>query len=164
MAVRRRPFAFSSVAGAGVLAAAVAVAPTAAQETASQTVVIKGQVLTEGADQPFSVKRFDEAVIRQRQVPQVQQLFREVAGMAVRGLGYDGVADSMTLRGFSGGGHGGDVGFAIDGIPLNEASSHADGYADLNVVVPLEIEGIDVFKGPVSAPPRTITVGASLDF
>src|SRR5690606_8589186 len=44
-----------------------------------------------------------------------------------------------------------DLGAVIDGIPLNEAMSHADGYVDLNAVVPLEIESFSVFKGPVSA-------------
>jgi len=124
-----------------------------AQQPAPQFegIVIKGQALSEGRDLPFSVRRFDLRDLRDRQVSQAQQLFRGVAGMEVRGLGYDGVADSITLRGFSGGGHGGDIGYVIDGIPLNEASSHADGYAEINVVVPLELEGMDVFKGPVSA-------------
>jgi outer membrane receptor protein involved in Fe transport len=71
--------------------------------------------------------------------------------MAVRNFGLSGVADSIVLRGFGGGGHGGDLGIVVDGIPLNEAMSHADGYADLNVIVPLEIGAMNVFKGPVSA-------------
>ncbi|MET1113551.1 MAG: TonB-dependent receptor, partial [Comamonas sp.] len=38
----------------------------------------------------------------------------------------------------------------LDGISLNEAMSHADGYFDLNVVVPLELEEVAVHQGPVS--------------
>ena len=57
----------------------------------------------------------------------------------------------IRARGFGGGGHGGDLGAVIDGIPLNEAMSHADGYVDFNVVVPLEIANLAVYKGPVSA-------------
>jgi outer membrane receptor protein involved in Fe transport len=64
--------------------------------------------------------------------------------------GLGGVANVISLRGFGGGAHGGDLGFVLDGIPLNEAISHADGYADLNVIIPLEIERIDVVKGPSS--------------
>ncbi|MFG5411165.1 TonB-dependent receptor [Piscinibacter sakaiensis] len=144
----RRP---TGLAAAALGLCAAAMAEDGTTTTTLDTVVVKGQGLSEGRHQPFSVTRFDAALLRERQVSQAQQLFREVPGMTVRGLGYDGVADSMTLRGFSGGGHGGDIGFVIDGIPLNEASSHADGYADLNVIVPLELAGMDVFKGPVSA-------------
>ncbi|WP_424191612.1 TonB-dependent receptor [Ampullimonas aquatilis] len=119
------------------------------QETLSE-VVVKGQSLTESRNQPFTSKKFVQEDFRERQVSQPEQLFREVPGMEVRGLGYGGVANSITLRGFSGGGHGGDIGFVIDGIPLNESSSHADGYADMNVIIPLELAGMTIFKGPVS--------------
>ncbi len=57
----------------------------------------------------------------------------------------------IVIRGFGNGGHGGDLGAVIDGIPLNEAMSHADGYVDLNVIIPLEIDSFTVLKGPVSA-------------
>ncbi len=131
------------------LPAIAAAAP--ADEVPLAEIVVKGQGLGVSRHQPYSVQQFSAEDFRERQVAQPEQLFREVAGMEVRGLGYGGVANSMTLRGFSGGGHGGDIGFVLDGIPLNESSSHADGYADLNVVVPLELAGMDVFKGPVSA-------------
>ncbi|WP_326542916.1 TonB-dependent receptor [Pseudorhodoferax sp.] len=149
--MRQRLFALSAPVVNAAALATLCTAGTAQQVAQVDQIVIKGQALTEGKDQPYSVKRFDQADLRERQLTQAQQLFREVAGMEVRGLGYDGVADSITMRGFSGGGHGGDIGYVIDGIPLNEASSHADGYADLNVIVPLELQGMDVFKGPVSA-------------
>lgn len=126
-------------------------ADTAAREVTLDSVVVKGQALSLSPHQPYSSQQFSQEDFRERQVSQPQQLFREIPGMEVRGLGYGGVADSMTLRGFSGGGHGGDIGFVFDGIPLNEASSHADGYADLNVVVPLELEAMNVYRGPVSA-------------
>ncbi len=71
--------------------------------------------------------------------------------MNVQNYQLSGVADTLVLRGFGGGGHGGDLGVVIDGIPLNEAMSHADGYVDFNVIVPLEIERLTVYKGPVSA-------------
>ena len=98
-----------------------------------EPLVIKGQTLTVSRNQPFTVHVFDKEFIAERQVSHVEQLFRETAGMEVRSLGYGSVANSIILRGFSGGGHGGDIGFVVDGIPLNEASSHADGYADLSV-------------------------------
>jgi outer membrane receptor protein involved in Fe transport len=113
-------------------------------------VVVKGQALR-GANAPFSVDAFNADSVRALHVSHPQELFRQVPGMAVRNFGLAGVADSIVLRGFGGGGHGGDLGVVIDGIPLNEAMSHADGYVDLNVIVPLEIGGLTVYKGPVSA-------------
>lgn len=113
-------------------------------------VVVKGQALR-GANAPFSVDALDTARIRYLRVSHPEELFKQVPGMAVRNLGLSGVADSIVMRGFGGGGHGGDLGVVIDGIPLNEAMSHADGYVDLNVVVPLEIGAMTVYKGPVSA-------------
>lgn len=100
-------------------------------------VVVKGQALR-GANAPFSVDALDAARIRELRVSHPGELFRQVPGMAVRNLGLAGVADSIVMRGFGGGGHGGDLGVVIDGIPLNEAMSHADGYVDLAVVVPLD--------------------------
>ncbi|MBN9411143.1 MAG: TonB-dependent receptor [Burkholderiales bacterium] len=130
-------------------ALAWAQATTVAREL--EAVTVKGEAVTASRDQPYSMQAFGREEFRERQVTQPEQLFREVPGMEVRGLGYGGVANSITLRGFSGGGHGGDIGFVIDGIPLNEASSHADGYADLNVLVPLELSSMKVYRGPVSA-------------
>lgn len=113
-------------------------------------VVVKGQTL-QGANAPFTATRFDPDEIREARVSHPQELFRFVPGMTVRDYGLAGVGDSIVLRGFGNGGHGGDIGFVIDGIPLNEAMSHADGYADLAVLVPLEIGAMTVHHGPVSA-------------
>ena len=114
---------------------------------------IKGQSLSAaaGGQAAYSVTRMDEQEIREAQVSRVQSLFQNVPGMNLTSYGLPGVADAVSLRGFGGGGHGGDVGFVLDGIPLNEAMSHADGYADLDVVVPLEVAGMTVLRGPVSA-------------
>ncbi len=134
-----------------IFACGSANADTLPKPVTLDSVVVKGQAMSASPDQPYSVQQFSQEDFRERQITQPEQLFREVPGMEVRGLGYGGIANSMTLRGFSGGGHGGDIGFVLDGIPLNEASSHADGYGDLNVVVPLELGGMSVFRGPVSA-------------
>ena len=163
----KRPIAaIVSVTLASVVYAQTAVTPTAQarQETVIaandpatdkpitiDSVIIKGQAISTSAQQPFSVKTFDKEDFRERQVRQVEQLCREVAGMEVRGLGYGNVANSITLRSFSGGGHGSDIGIVVDGLPLNEASSHTDGYADVGVLIPIEIASMSVFRGPVSA-------------
>jgi len=126
------------------------VAPPPVAVVALDQIVVKGQALR-GANAPFSVDVLDLETIRDLRVSHPEDLFRQVAGMNVRYLGLGGVADSIVLRGFGGGGHGSELGVVVDGIPLNEAMSHADGYVDLNVIVPLEIGSMTVFKGPVSA-------------
>jgi outer membrane cobalamin receptor len=124
-----------------------AATPTPAQQL--EPIVVKGQALR-GARQPYSVSAFTTEEIRAQQASHPQELLRWVPGMHVRSLGLGGVADPIVLRGFASGAHGGDIGFVVDGIPLNEAMSHSDGYADLSVLIPLEIDALTVFRGPVS--------------
>nr|WP_286197338.1 TonB-dependent receptor [Variovorax boronicumulans] len=115
-----------------------------------RTVDVKGATLRDAAAS-YSTTVVEAEEIQQLHVSQAQELFRNVPGMHVQNYQLSGVADTIVLRGFGGGGHGGDLGVVLDGIPLNEAMSHADGYVDFNVIVPLEIERLRVFRGPVSA-------------
>ena len=113
-------------------------------------ILVKGQAL-DLRDNAFSTTRLTGAAIAEDRVSDIDALFRNVPGMTVRSIGYGAVASSTVIRGFGGGGHGGDLGVVLDGIPLNEANSHADGYVDVQVLVPLEIEDLTVYRGPVSA-------------
>ena len=119
--------------------------------TVLDTIEVKGEGLSETGAAGFTHTTIDNEEIRALAVDQIDDLYRQVPGMNVRDFGLPGVASSIVLRGFSNGGHGGDIGYVVDGIPLNEAMSHADGYADLNVIVPLELKSMTVLKGPVSA-------------
>ncbi|MEG1455758.1 MAG: TonB-dependent receptor plug domain-containing protein, partial [Comamonas sp.] len=121
----------------------------AAQESVLATVTVKGQALQAGRA-AYSVPTLGSEEIKQAAVSEVEVLWRQVPGMHVNDYQLSGVANSVVLRGFSGGGHGGDIAATLDGISLNEAMSHADGYFDLNVVVPLELEEVAVHQGPVS--------------
>lgn len=120
-----------------------------AEEQSLPVIVIKGQALAADSS-AFTVNVIEQDTIRERNASQLQEMYREVPGISVRGLGLGGVADSINMRGFTGGGHGGDIGMAIDGVSLNESMSHADGYADQNVIIPLEVERMTVYKGPSS--------------
>ena len=121
-----------------------------ADKSAMDEIVVKGQLLR--AEQSgFSATVLDAEQIREQSPGDIDELFDNVPGMSVRDFQLGGVANSIVIRGFGGGGHGGDLGAVIDGIPLNEAMSHADGYVDLNVITPLEIQSFTVTKGPVSA-------------
>ena len=114
------------------------------------TIEIKGQT-ARGAAAAYSSTELSTQDIQDAHISHPQELLRKVPGMSVQSYQLSGVGDAIVMRGFGGGGHGGDIGVVLDGIPLNEAMSHADGYVDLNVVVPLEIDRFTVYKGPVSA-------------
>ncbi len=117
---------------------------------AIEVVTVKGQALN-GLNSSFSATEFSTNDIRFKQVRDINEMLEDVSGVSIRDYGLGGVASSTIIRGFGDGAHGGDLGVVIDGIPLNEANSHADGYVDLNVIIPLEVEQMTVYKGPVSA-------------
>lgn len=126
-------------------------APAYAEEAAdADTIVVKGQRI-QAELSAWSTTTLDTADIRKQSVSDFDELLRFVPGMTVRDFGMGGVANGIVIRGFGNGGHGGDLGAVIDGIPLNEAMSHADGYVDLNIIVPLEVGAMTVYRGPVSA-------------
>lgn len=144
----RRPAVRAFVCAACLLAPAA----TLAQEAAApdEPIVVKGQLVA-AEDAAWSTTTLTTEDIREQGFADFDDLLRFVPGVAVRDFGLGGVANAIVIRGFGNGGHGGDLGAVIDGIPLNEAMSHADGYVDLNVVVPLEVDGLTVYRGPVSA-------------
>lgn len=91
------------------------------------------------------------ADIKNLVVEQPLRILEQVPGVNVVAYGQGGVADQFSMRGFGSGGHGGQAGVEIDGVSLNEAEGHADGYADLNILIPLNISKVKVYKGPTSA-------------
>lgn len=76
------------------------------------------------------------------------QVLRLIPGfVAVEHSGGAGKADQYFLRGFDAD-HGTDVGFFLDGMPINlRTHAHGQGYTDLNFIIPETIEGVDVHKG-----------------
>lgn len=82
-------------------------------------------------------------------IEQPLRIVENIAGINVPSYAQGGVADNFTVRGFEGG-HSGGAGIEIDGISLNEAEGHSDGYGDINVLIPLNIARAKVYKGPSS--------------
>lgn len=111
---------------------------------------IKGDAARDAAA-AYSTTTLAAQDIHDARVTRPEDLLRQVPGVSVQDYQLSGVANAIVMRGFGSGGHGGDVGVVLDGIALNEAMSHADGYADLNVIVPLELQRLTAHKGPVSA-------------
>lgn len=134
----------------------------------AQTAILPG-ILVKGErfrpeESGFTANVVEQDEIRERHLSRMQDLFREVPGMSVNELGLGGVGDNIVMRGFGNGGHGGDIGMSIDGIPLNETMSHADGYVDQNVIIPLELKRMTVYKGPSSVLYGNFNRGGTIAF
>jgi len=100
---------------------------------------------------PATINIIDSEDIEELTIQRTDEILEEIPGIEIGNYNQGGVANSFSIRGFRSAAHGGDAAIYIDGIPLNEGESHADGYADMNVIIPLEIEKVEIYKGPSSA-------------
>lgn len=121
----------------------------AAENVDLDKITVKGEGMRE-ADRSFTVNTVGRDQIGAQRWDNPLDIFEEVPGVEVRSIQGGSVGDFITIRGMTSGGHGGDLGFSLDGISLNEAEGHSDGYADTNIIIPLEVESLTVYKGPVS--------------
>lgn len=113
-------------------------------------VVVKGEVFSE-KDSAYSINRIDAKKIEKLKISRTADILNEVPGVNISEYGQGGLSNAVTMRGFNSGIHGGDMGIYLDGIPLNEYYGHGGGYGDPNVLVPLELDRVMVYKGPTSA-------------
>ncbi|MBU0681982.1 MAG: TonB-dependent receptor [Proteobacteria bacterium] len=126
-------------------------------------ITVKGEAIS-AASQPTTTNVIGSEQIRELQLLQPEKILEEVPGIEIHRYGMGGVANEFAIRGFNNGGHGGDAAVAIDGILLNEGESHADGYADMNVIIPLELDRVEVFKGPSSPLFGNFARGGAISF
>ena len=91
-------------------------------------------------------------------------LLRQTAGIEVHEQGQGpGFASNASIRGFSSD-HSSDLGTWIDGVPNNEpVNGHAEGYNDLNTVIPQMIRSVDAIKGPTSARYGNFALAGAVD-
>ncbi|WP_319381529.1 TonB-dependent receptor [Thiomicrorhabdus sp.] len=129
-------------------------------------ITVKGEAMEE-SNQSFTVNIVDRSQIEERNsTDDVLRLIEDAPGMTMSTGAYaaGGIASAFEIRGFSGGGHGSDAAVYIDGIPLNEGDSHADGFADTNILIPIEVEKLSIYKGPVSPLFGNFARGGTLAF
>ncbi|WLE96227.1 MAG: TonB-dependent receptor [Candidatus Electrothrix communis] len=126
-------------------------------------ITVKGEAIT-AADQPATVNLVDMEEVQEIKLSQPEEILEEVPGIEIHRYGMGGVANEFTIRGFKNAGHGGDAAIAVDGILLNEGESHADGYADMNIIIPLELDRVEVFKGPSSPLFGNFARGGAISF
>ena len=77
-------------------------------------------------------------------------ILQKVPGVVIQDYGQGAVASQFSMRGLQLG-HNTGAAIFIDGVPLNESTSHGDGYGDFNTLIPEDIDYIEVIKGPSSA-------------
>ncbi|MEL6557734.1 MAG: TonB-dependent receptor [Bacteroidota bacterium] len=118
--------------------------------TELKDVYVTGAVLQE-ENQTITVNEIDLLQIKTLHIEQPLRLIEQVPGVDLVAFRQGGVADQFSIRGFGGGGHEGQAGVQIDGISLNEAEGHSDGYADMNILIPINLRTLKVYKGPSSA-------------
>lgn len=143
---------------AGGLAAAPAQAAedAAAQSEPAQTakkrkvllddVVVRGDAALEGLDAMDATTLSNEDITDRIYVTPLDMV-KLVPGLTVNQYHQGGTAAAFQMRGFTSCSHGPDAAIFLDGVPLNET----DGYADTNIIIPMEVERLDVVKGPASA-------------
>jgi outer membrane cobalamin receptor len=86
-----------------------------------------------------------------RPLARVGELIEVVPGMIATQHSGPGKANQYFLRGFNLD-HGSDFSTLFDGMPVNfRTHAHAQGYMDLNFIIPEIIERIDFKKGPYFA-------------
>lgn len=153
----------SATAALGMALGGAAGMARAGEPVVLETITVKGEAVP-AASQPVTVNVIDEETIGELKLLRPEKLLEEVPGIEIHNYGQAGVANEFAIRGFNNGGHGGDAAIYLDGIPLNEGESHADGYADMNVIIPLEIERVEVYKGPSSPLFGNFARGGAISF
>ena len=117
--------------------------------TSLSEIYVRGEALNR-ENNTITVDIIGQEEIQSLNIEQPLRLIEQVPGVDLVAYRQGGVADQFSIRGFGGGGHAGEAGAQIDGISLNEAEGHSDGYADLNVLIPLNLKSMKVYKGPSS--------------
>ncbi|HEX7945924.1 MAG TPA: TonB-dependent receptor plug domain-containing protein, partial [Phenylobacterium sp.] len=76
-------------------------------------------------------------------------IFRSIPGVQVGDFGQVGIAQGVSFRGWPGAQDSSAVAFFLDGVQRNEASgTGANGYLDINPVIPELLDDVTVVKGP----------------
>ena len=118
-------------------------------ETQLSEIMVRGQAI-DPKNQAITVNDITRKQLQTLNIDSPIRIIEQVPGVDLNAYYQGGVADQFSIRGFGGGGHEGQAGVQIDGVSLNEAEGHADGYADLNILIPLNLEKVKVYKGPSS--------------
>ncbi|MDR1921006.1 MAG: TonB-dependent receptor [Candidatus Adiutrix sp.] len=119
-----------------------------AAEVALQEIEVRAAVRREEL-LSTSATVLENADLADRVFVQPLDMIKLSPGTSITQYGESGIAPAFTVRTFSAGHGGGDVTMYLDGIPLHD-NGHADGYLDTGLIMPIEIERMEIIKGPSS--------------
>src|SRR5262249_28671315 len=136
----------------GIVCAACALGIVLPAHGQVETIVVTGrsQNLTGTADSANqgAVSAEDLAL---RPLLRPGEVVEEIPGVIISQHSGSGKANQYFLRGFNLD-HGTDLEVSVDDVPVNMPSNaHAQGYADLNFLIPELVESVDYKKGPYYA-------------
>jgi len=125
----------------------------------------KMAVSAEATASPAAVTLVGREYVARQAVTTYGDLLRPLAGISVSNFQLGGVAYGVQMRGYVATEHARDIAFFIDGMPQNEGSCiQANGYADLNALIPETIRRIEVVRGPFSAFSGDHALGGTIRF
>ena len=165
----------------GVLLPGLAVAQTSGQSVPLDTtktkrlgtVEVRGETLStskvtvsaEATASPAAVTLVGREYVARQAVTTYGDLLRPLAGISVSNFQLGGVAYGIQMRGYNSTEHARDIAFFIDGLPQNQGSSiSANGYTDLNPLIPETIRRIEVVRGPFSVFAGDHALGGTISF
>ena len=155
---------FGAVAGLASTAsfAQSTLAPVVVTSTPSERVPAT-RITDDIAASPASVSVLDRSALDRLSISTYGDMFRDLTGVFVNDYGQGLVAYEVKIRGF-GSGHGRDIAFSLDGVPLNiTGSQHTNGYADLAQIIAETVNRVEVVRGPFSVTSGNHAVAGSVN-
>jgi len=112
---------------------------------------------------PAASTTIDQGRMERAPVTSYGDIFRALPGFNVANYGQGALGYGLSMRGYTDAEHGRDIAYFIDGIPVNEISSiHTPNYADLNILIPETVQGIEVVRGPFSVEAGDSNLGGAI--
>ena len=163
--------AYKFAIGFCILLSGQALGQNSASITDPERVIVTGENLVDKVDltikqeaQPASVTVLKYSEVAKRNTRDYSDLLRNVTGVAANSFDQGGVGFGIALRGYSERSNGGNVAYAIDGVPINfPGHVSSNGYGDL---FPLIAELVDTFvlvRGPFDVRFGSFALGGSLN-
>jgi iron complex outermembrane receptor protein len=114
-----------------------------------EQVDVRGKVRREEL-QSTSATILDNKDISDRHYVTPADILKLSPGISIRQGNIFQSSNAIKIRGFNGAhDYGGQVLMTVDGIPIHDGG-HADGYIDSHIINPMEIESVEIIKGPAS--------------
>jgi len=131
--------------------------------TGTLPVLSKGQLSPDVAAAPASVTVINLSPAERPNIQSYGDILRPITSVTVDEYGQGGVGYGIALRGFEAGSHGNVVASFVDGVPINQVGSFdAEGYTDLNHLIPQLVGKVELARGPFDVRAGDFALGGSI--